>query len=284
MGAPKSIGTWFASRGKRDQVFLASKVVGPGARFPHIRDGKTRLAAKHMEAAVEASLKRLKTDRIDLYQLHWPDRSTNTFGTLGFLPDSEEEVTPLEETIEDLRRLVAGGKVCYVGVCNESVWGTMCLLALSEAGLEPRIVSIQNAYKLLNRTFEDGLAEVACHEDCGLLAYAPAAAGALSGKYLEGARPEGARMTLFPSNRRYFTENGPKAVAAYVDLARKHSLDPVQMATAFVLSRPFTTAAIVGATSLAQLENQIAAAEVTLSKEVLDGIESIHRSYTYPCP
>lgn len=278
------MGTWFESRGKRDSVFLASKVVGPGARFPYIRDGKSRLTARHMEAAVETSLKRLKTDRIDLYQLHWPDRSTNTFGVLGYHPDPEEETTPIEETLEGLERLVASGKVRYVGVSNESAWGTMRFLTGAEAGRGPRIVSIQNAYNLLNRSFEVGLAEVACREDCGLLAYAPAAAGALSGKYLDGARPEGARMTLFPKNRRYFTENGPKATAAYVALAREHGLDPVQMATAFVLSRPFTTAAIVGATSLAQLENQIAAEEITLSQEVLDGIEAIHRSYTYPCP
>ncbi len=278
------IGTWFESRGRRDQVFLASKVVGPGARFPYIRDGKTRLTARFMEEALDASLKRLKTDHIDLYQLHWPDRATNTFGALGYHPDPDEEVTPIEETMVGLERLVASGKVRYLGVSNESAWGTMRYLAEAEAGRGPRIVSIQNAYNLLNRSFEAGLAEVACRENCGLLAYAPAAAGALSGKYLEGARPEGARMTLFPKNRRYFTENGPKATAAYVRLARDHGLDPVQMATAFVLSRPFTTSAIVGATSLAQLENQIDAAQVTLSQEVLDGIEAVHRLYTYPCP
>ncbi len=278
------IGTWFASRGKRDRVFLASKMVGPGDRFPYIRDGKTRLTADHMERAVETSLKRLQTDRIDLYQLHWPDRSTNTFGTLGFEPDPNEESTPIEETLKGLERLVASGKVRYVGVSNETAWGTMRYLMLADAGLGPRIVSIQNPYSLLNRSFETGLAEVACREDCGLLAYAPAAAGALSGKYLDGARPEGARMTLFPTNKRYFTENAQTAVAAYVALAREHGLDPVQMATAYVLSRPFTTAAIVGATSIAQLENQIDAAGVTLTQEVLDGIDAIHRLYTYPCP
>lgn len=278
------IGTWFASRGKRDRVFLASKMVGPGERFPYVRDGKTRLTADHMERAVETSLKRLQTDRIDLYQLHWPDRSTNTFGTLGFEPDPNEEITPIEETLKGLERLVASGKVRYVGVSNETAWGTMRYLMLAEAGLGPRIVSIQNPYNLLNRSFEAGLAEVACREDCGLLAYAPAAAGALSGKYLDGARPDGARMTLFPTNKRYFTENAQMAVAAYVKLAREHGLDPVQMATAYVLSRPFTTSAIVGATSIAQLENQIDAAGVTLTQEVLDGIEAIHRLYTYPCP
>ncbi len=278
------IGTWFASRGRRDRVFLASKMVGPGARFSYIRKGETRLTARFMEEAVEASLKRLQTDVIDLYQLHWPDRHTNTFGQLGFHPDPDEEMTPIEETLKGLERVIASGKVRYVGVSNESAWGTMRYLMLADAGLGPRIVSIQNAYSLLNRSFEAGLAEVACREDCGLLAYAPAAAGALSGKYLAGQFPEGARMSLFRDNKRYFTENAPKAVAAYVALAREHGLDPVQMATAFVLSRPFTTAAIVGATTLAQLENQIDAAGVTLGQEVLDGIEAIHRVYTYPCP
>ncbi len=279
------IGSWFASRGGRDRVFLASKILGPGGeRFHYVRGGKTRHTAAFLEEAVDASLKRLKTDYIDLYQLHWPDRGTNVFGKLGFLPNPDEEITPLEETLAGLQRLVEAGKVRHIGVSNESAWGVMRFMALAEADIGPRMVTIQNAYSLLNRSFETGLAEVAWRENCGLIAYAPVAAGALSGKYLNGARPPGARMTLFPENRRYFTENGPKAVADYVALARRHGLDPVQMATSFVLSRPFTTAAIVGATSLEQLETQIGAAEVELSQDVLDGIEAIHRVYTYPCP
>ncbi len=279
------IGSWFASRGGRDRVFLASKIVGPNpVRFHYVRGGKTRHTAAFLEEAVNASLKRLQTDYIDLYQLHWPDRGTNVFSTLGFEPKPDEEITPLEETLAALQGLVESGKIRHIGVSNETAWGVMRYMALAEAGIGPRMVTIQNAYSLLNRSFETGLAEVAWRENCGLIAYAPAAAGALSGKYLDGARPPGARMTLFPENRRYFTENGPKATADYVALARKHGLDPVQMATSFVLSRPFTTAAIVGATSLEQLENQIGAAEVTLSQEVLDGIEAIHRVYTYPCP
>ncbi|GAB5468927.1 MAG: NADP(H)-dependent aldo-keto reductase [Rhodospirillales bacterium] len=278
------IGSWFASRGGRDRVFLASKVLGPGESYAYARGGKTRHNAFHLTAALEESLRRLRTDRIDLYQLHWPDRSTNFFGKLGFVPDPEEAMTPPEETLRALEDLVASGKVRHVGLSNETAWGAMRFLSLAEQGLGPRVVSIQNAYNLLNRSFEVGLAEVAWRENCGLLAYAPAAAGALSGKYLDGARPPGARMTLFPKNSRYLTTEGHLAVAAYVDLARQNGLDPVQMATAFVLSRPFTTAAIVGATTLAQLETQLGAAEITLSQEVLDGIEAIHRTYTYPCP
>ena len=278
------IGTWFAARGRRDEVVLATKVIGPGRNHPYIRDGKSRLTYPQMAAALEESLRRLQTDYVDLYQLHWPDRSTNTFGKLGFVPDPQEDMTPIEETLEGLQRLVESGKVRQVGVSNETPWGVMRFLALAESGLGPRVVSVQNAYSLLNRTFEAGLAEIAWREDCGLLAYAPAAAGVLSGKYLDGSRPQGSRMAIAPGNKRYFTENGEKATAAYVHLAREHGLDPVQMATAFVLGRPFVTAAIVGATSMAQLENQIGAAETALPQEVLDGIEAIHRTYTYPCP
>ena len=278
------IGSWFASRKRRDKVILATKPVGPGGRFPYVRDGKPRFNRRHLVEAVDSSLRRLRTDYIDLYQLHWPDRSVNSFGTLGFSPDPKEEITPPEETLAVLAELVASGKLRQVGVSNETAWGVMRFLAASDRGEGPRLVSIQNAYSLLNRSFEHNLAEVALREEVGLLAYAPAAAGALSGKYLNGARPPGARITLFPQNTRYFTPAGQEATAAYVALAQQHGLDPVRMATAFVLSRPFVTAAIVGATSLAQLENQFAALETTLSPELLAGIEGFHARHTYPCP
>jgi len=278
------IGTWFASRGKRDKVILATKAVGPGERFKHIRDGAPRHNRKHLVEAVDASLKRLRTDYIDLYQLHWPDRSVNSFGTLGYRPDPKEEMTPLEESLDALAEIVKSGKVRHVGVSNETPWGLMRFLGLAEAGRGPRMVSIQNAYSLLNRTFEQGLAEIAHREDVGLLAYAPAAAGALSGKYLNGARPAGARITLWPQNTRYFTAAGQEATAAYVTLAKQHGLDPVRMATAFVLRQPFVTAAIVGATSIPQLENQLAALDTKLSPELLGEIEAIHARHTYPCP
>jgi aryl-alcohol dehydrogenase-like predicted oxidoreductase len=278
------IGSWFASRKQRDKVIVATKAVGPGERFKHVRDGNPKHNRKHLLEAVDNSLKRLQTDYIDLYQLHWPDRSVNTFGTLGYRPDPKEEMTPIEETLGVLAQIVRSGKVRHIGVSNETPWGLMRYLAMAEAGHGPRMVSIQNPYSLLNRTFEHGLAEIAHREDVGLLAYAPAAAGALSGKYLNGARPAGARITLWPQNTRYFTPAGQEATAAYVALAKEHGLDPVRMATAFVLSRPFVTAAIVGATTLPQLENQLAALDTRLAPEVLAAIETIHARHTYPCP
>jgi aryl-alcohol dehydrogenase-like predicted oxidoreductase len=279
------IGTWIAARGRRDRVVLATKVTGPSDRFPYVRDGGSRLNRAHIEAAVDASLKRLQTDYIDLYQLHWPERDTKPFGPLGYQPGDDGDAVPLEETLDALDRVVRTGKVRHVGVSNETPWGTMRYMALADAGKGPRMVSIQNRYSLLMRAFEVGLAEVAVREQCGLLAYSPMAGGALSGKYLDGAKPPGARATLFPAfATRYFTEQGVKATAAYVDVARKHGLDPGQMALAFVNTRPFVTANIIGATTLEQLDKDIASIDVSLSETVLDEIEAIHDTYTYPCP
>jgi aryl-alcohol dehydrogenase-like predicted oxidoreductase len=278
------IGTWFKSRGSRDKVILATKVVGPGARFAYLRDGKPRLNRRHIEAAVEASLKRLQTDVIDLYQLHWPDRSTNIFGRLGYRHRDDEDSVPLEETLEVLTDLVQAGKLRHIGVSNETPWGLMRFLSLAEQNGAPRMASIQNPYSLLNRSFEVGLAEVAIREDCGLLAYAPLGAGTLTGKYLGGRRPEGARMTLFPDNTRYMGPRAERAVQAYVDLAARHGLDPAQMAIAFVTSRPFLTSTIIGATSMEQLEKDIAAADITLSTDLLEDLESLHEEHTIPCP
>jgi len=278
------IGNWLADRGGRDKTVIATKVTGPGSRFPYMRDGKPRLNRTHITAAIEASLKRLRTDYIDLYQLHWPDRGGGSFGTLGYKHDPQAEETPIAETLAVLDDLVRAGKVRTIGVSNERPWGVMRFLGLAEAGRGPRIVSIQNPYSLLNRSFETSLAEVATRESCSLLAYAPLGAGTLTGKYLNGQRPAGARRTLWPDNLRYQGEHADAAVAAYVDLARASGLDPAQMALAFVLSRPFVTSAIIGATTMAQLRNSIAAAQVTLPPDVLAGIESIHRLHTYPCP
>lgn len=277
------IGNWLEARGKRDKVIIATKIVGPGG-FPYIRGGKTRHRPADIRQAVDTSLQRLKTDYVDLYQLHWPDRTTNTFGRLAFEPSPNEDMTAFEETLEGLAEVVAAGKVRTVGVSNENPWGVMKLIALAEAGLGPRIVSIQNPYSLLNRSFETRLAEIAIREDCGLLAYAPVAAGALTGKYLGGAKPEGARMTLWPENKRYMNESGLAATAAYVGLAERHGLDPAQMAIAFTVSQPFMTSVIIGATKMSQLQNNVPAVDLTLSKEILEEIEDIHRRYTYPCP
>jgi aryl-alcohol dehydrogenase-like predicted oxidoreductase len=278
------IGNWFKSRGKRNKVVLATKVAGPDQRFSYVRDGKPRLNRTHILAAVNASLKRLRTDYIDLYQLHWAERDTNAFGKLGYAPSHDNDGTPLDETLDVLAEVVKSGKTRQVGVSNESAWGTMRYLALAEAGRGPRMASIQNAYSLLNRSFEGGLAEVAAREQCGLLAYSPLAMGALSGKYLNGAEPAGARLTLWKHFKRYLTPPGVAATAAYVKLAGEHGLDPAQMALAFVTSRPFVTANIIGATSMGQLKANIASSEIKLSPAVLDGIEGIHKVYTYPCP
>ena len=277
------IGSWFASRGTRDKVVLATKVVGPG-EFAYIRSGKTRLDRANIEAAVEASLRRRQTDYIDLYQLHWPDRPIRAFGALGYTPGDERDTVPIEETLKVLDDLVTAGKVRAVGLSNETPWGVMRFLGLAESGRGPRMASIQNPYSFLNRSFEARLAEIAMREDCGLLAYAPLGAGTLTGKYLNGAQPEGARLTLFPQNRRYQGPQAEAAIAAYVGLASEHELDPAQMALAYVLSRPFMTAAIIGATTMDQLATNLAAAELKLDQEVLDGIEEIHKTYTYPCP
>ena len=278
------IGNWFKARGKRDKVVLATKVAGPDQRFSYVRDGKPRLNRTHILAAIDASLKRLQTDHVDLYQLHWAERETNAFGKLGYAPSNDDHGTPLAETLEVLAEVVKSGKARQVGVSNESAWGTMHYLALAEAGRGPRMASIQNAYSLLNRSFEVGLAEVAAREQCGLLAYSPLGMGALSGKYLNGAQPAGARLTLYQHFKRYLTPPGVAATAAYVKLAREHGLDPAQMALAFITSRPFVTANIIGATTMEQLKSNIASSDTRLSQAVLDGIDAIHKVYTYPCP
>ncbi|MCZ4281041.1 NADP(H)-dependent aldo-keto reductase [Kiloniella laminariae] len=278
------IGNWFQNRKKRDQIVLASKVAGPSPAQTYIRGEIARFNRKHITAALDNSLKRLKTDYIDLYQLHWPDRNVNIFGQLGFDHRNEEMITQPEETLAVLDDLVKAGKIRHVGISNETPWGTMEFLRLAGEGKGPRMVSIQNPYSFLNRSFEVGLAEIAIREDIGLLAYAPLAAGVLTGKYLGGARPEGARISLFPDNKRYMGQRAEAAVQDYVSLADKYRLDPAQMALAYVRSRPFVTAPIIGATKMAQLKTNIASAEITLSDEVLAEIEALGRRHTIPCP
>ena len=196
------IGSWLAGRGGRDRIVLATKVAGPDPRLTYVRDGRLRLDRRNIEAALDASLARLRTDYVDLYQLHWPDRRTNVFGRLGYDGPADDGGTPVEETLAALGDLVRAGKVRHVGLSNETAWGTMRHLAMAEAGRGPRMVSVQNPYSLLNRSFEVGLAEVAAREQCGLLAYSPLGMGVLSGKYLDGAAPAGARLTRFGHFRR----------------------------------------------------------------------------------
>ncbi|TWE02888.1 aryl-alcohol dehydrogenase-like predicted oxidoreductase [Pseudomonas sp. AG1028] len=277
------IGEYFKQRGDRADWILASKVAGPGNGITHIRDGQLKHNRQHIVAALDASLKRLQTDWIDLYQLHWPERPTNFFGQLGY-QHQESDSTPIEEILEALDEQVKAGKIRHIGLSNETPWGTMKLLQLAEARGMSRVVSVQNPYNLLNRSYEVGMAEVSIREQCGLLAYSPMAFGMLSGKYENGARPANARLSLFERFQRY---NAPETVAAcsrYVALAREHGLDPAQMALAFVTSRQFVTSNIIGATSLEQLEANLTSSELTLSDDVLKGIEAIHKAQPNPAP
>ena len=278
------IGNWLAKRGNRDKVVLATKVLGRSDSLTYMRDGHACLDRKNIEAAVTDSLQRLQTDYIDLYQLHWPDRQTNCFGQLGYAAAAEEHTVPIGETLQVLGDLVAAGKVRCIGLSNETPWGVMTFLKLAEQLDLPRVVSIQNPYNLLNRTFEIGLAEIAHREDVGLLPYSPMAFGVLSGKYLNNARPAGARLTLFKRFSRYTNPMGIKATKAYVALAREHGLDPAQMALAFVTHRPFVTSNIIGATSLEQLRANLGSADLEPSQAVLEGIEAIHTKHPNPCP
>jgi aryl-alcohol dehydrogenase-like predicted oxidoreductase len=278
------IGRWLAARGGRDRLILATKVAGPGDWLPHIRGGKNRLDAANIEQALNNSLRRLGTDYVDLYQLHWPDRETNFFGKLGYEHPTEDASVPLLETLQALDRLVKSGKVRHIGLSNETPWGTMRFLELAERHGLPRMVSIQNPYNLLNRSFEIGLAEIALREHCGLLAYSPLAFGALSGKYLGGRRPPTGRLTLFSRFTRYSNAEAISATAEYVAVAEKHGLDPAQMALAFVTSRPFTTSNIIGATTLEQLDQNLASADLKLSDEVLHDIDAVHTRQPNPSP
>lgn len=276
------LGNWLKARGRREDLVIASKVTGPGD-MDYIRGGP-RLSREHILQAADDSLRRLQTDYIDLYQVHWPERRSNFFGKLGFRPGNEEGAVPMEETLSALDELVKAGKVRHVGLSNESPWGTMRYLQLSEQHGWPRPVSVQNPYNLLNRSFEVGMAEVAWREQTGLLAYSPLAFGVLSGKYLDGQKPAGARLSLYQRFARYNSEQASEATAAYVDLALAHDLTPAQMALAYINSRPFVTSNIIGATRLEQLSENIASADIHLSDELLEGIEALHQRYTYPCP
>jgi aryl-alcohol dehydrogenase-like predicted oxidoreductase len=285
------IGTWLARQpSRRDQMVLATKAAGPSrtpTRPAHIRDGRLSFNATNLTEAVNDSLRRLQTDYIDLYQLHWPDRSTNCFGQMGYEHVDGEETVSIEETLDALGLLVQAGKIRQIGVSNETPWGVARFLqaaAHQSHAHRPRIVSIQNPYSLVNRIFEIGLAEFSSRDGVGLLAYSPLAFGWLSGKYLDGARPAGARITLFERFTRYNSPSTQAAVGEYVDLFRRHGIDPAQGALAYVNSRPFLTSNIIGATSLEQLEANIASIELELPTEVIAGIESIHQRMPNPAP
>jgi len=279
------IGNWLRKSGNRNRIILASKIAGPGPGWvDHIRNGRTHFNRRHLEAALDASLQRLQTDCIDLYQLHWPERDTNFFGKLGFTPGEQDDFTPVAETLKVLDDFIKAGKIRHIGLSNETPWGIMRFLQTAETQGLPRIVSVQNPYSLLNRSYEVGCAEVSWREHCGLLAYSPLGFGVLSGKYLNGARPDGARLTLFPDYTRYSSPSAYAATARYAALARRHDLDCAQMALAFVNSRRFLTSTIVGATSLEQLRSNIASIGLELPGEVLEEIQAIHEAHPNPSP
>ena len=282
-GTESIIGRYFKARGNRAEWILASKIAGPGNGIDYIRDGQLKHNRAHLTAALDASLKRLQTDYLDLYQLHWPERRTNYFGQLGYR-HQEQDFTPLEEVLEALDELVRAGKIRQVGLSNETPWGTMRFLQLAESRGWPRMVSIQNPYNLLNRTFEVGLAEIAAREQCGLLAYSPLAFGMLSGKYENGARPAGARITEFSRFTRYTNPQAQAACSAYVSLARERGLDPAQMALAFVNAQPFVTSNIIGATNLEQLQRNLDSVALQADSELLKAIDDIHRQQPNPAP
>ena len=280
------IGNWLKKTGKRQDIVLATKVAGPAEGWlPHIRNEATRrLDRANIEAAIDGSLQRLQTDYVDLYQLHWPDRKTNFFGQLGYQHVYDDEFVAVEETLSVLKDLVDAGKVRYVGLSNETPWGVMKFIEVAERLGLPRVVSVQNPYSLLNRSFEVGLAEVAMREQVGLLAYSPLGFGVLSGKYLNGQQPEGARITRWPDYDRYTNPQAQAATEAYVELARNDGMDPAQMALAYVNSREFVTANIIGATTMEQLKANIASIGVNISCDTLEEIEHIHKRYPYPSP
>lgn len=283
------IGSWFKARGNRDKIILASKVCGRGGNT-WFRDDKspTRLTRKQIFEAVEKSLQRLGTDYIDLYQLHFPERpmpwgsNPTRFDASAYKPADDE--TSIPEQLDAFAELVKAGKIRHLGLSNESAWGTMRFVTDSEVRGTPRVQSIQNAYNLLNRTFETALAEVALHEQVGLLAYSPLGQGFLTGKYLDGARPAGARTTLFDRGQRYQTAGAEEAIKLYIAVAREAGLDPAQMALAFVNSRSFVTSNIIGATSMEQLKTDIASVDVTLPADIVAAIDAVHQRVGNPCP
>ena len=287
-GATETIlGNWIAQRGKRDQLFIASKIAGPSQGGSHIRDGKTRFNAADIGSVIDGSLKRLQTDYIDLYQLHWPQRPTNFFGKLGYgntEAQNTDEITALEETLTALSHEIKNGRIRYIGLSNETPWGTLKFLHLAEKlGLE-KFVSVQNPYNLLNRTYEIGMSEIAYHENVGLLAYSPLAFGYLTGKFRHGARPANTRISLYSRFSRYSNPQSEWATEQYAQLAEQHDLTLTQLSLAFIKQQFFVNSTIIGATNLNQLKENIQAFEIELSTDVLEGIEAIHRQQPNPAP
>ena len=286
------IGDWSKMKKNRDKIIIGTKVAsnhptGIGAtKLAWIRGGgdALRFDKENINKAIDGSLKRLKTDYIDVYQLHWPERKVGMFGQLDFEYDPKDYWTPMEEVLENLESLIKSGKVRYVGLSNETPWGILNFLRISDQKKLPRMMSVQNCYNLLNRVFDIANSEVSIREQCGLLAYSPLAGGRLSGKYIGGNRPKNCRYTMWPGRfSRHLTSRGELAVTKYVNLAKKYNFHPCAFSNAFVISRPFVTSSLVGATSVENLQETISSIDIKLSDEILKEIEKIHLSDPNPC-
>ena len=279
------VGRWLADRGARDKITLATKVVGRST-FPWIRDGgEARLTGPQIRAALERSLRNLRTDHIDLYQTHWPDRTVQVFGAglSGYKHFSDAGV-PFEETLGALGDLRKEGKIRFIGVSNETAWGVSKMLRVADDDDAPRIASIQNGYNLLNRTFETGLAEIAIEENVGLLAYSPIAQGVLTGKYLDGVSPAGSRGAMFGRLDRYKTPSADKAIRDYAAIADRFGVDRAAFAMQFVTTRPFVTSNIFGANGLDQLQTVLGSTEIRWTDEMEAAVNAVHAACPNPCP
>ena len=283
------IGNWFKEKKNRDKIILASKIASKGdpGDINWIREGSDKLNfnKKNMNEAIDGSLKRLQTDYIDLYQLHWPERKVPKFGVLDFKHDPfDDDWVQVEEVLDNLNQLVKSGKVRYVGLSNETPWGVMKFLQIAKEKKLPRMMSIQNVYSLVNRVFDIANSEVSIRENCGLLAYSPLAGGRLSGKYLDNQNPKNARYTIWPKRfSRHHTKRGELAIKSYVNLAKKYNISPSIFANSFVNDRPFVTSNIIGATNMDQLKENINSIDFKLTDEMLKEIEEIHLSDPNPC-
>lgn len=277
------IGNWFTKTGNRDKVVLATKIAGPGDYTAHIRTNG--FSKEALINAVDQSLKRLQTDYIDLYQLHWPERNTNTFGVRDYKHNVDDKwLDNFNAILHILDGIIKSGKIRHVGISNEKAWGAMRYLEESKTNNLPRMITIQNAYSLLNRVFEGDTAEIAIREELGLLAYSPMAFGVLSGKYLTGRASENSRLKLFPRFARYSSEQSTEATKHYLQIANDHNMSLAQMSLAFVNQQPFVTSNIIGATSLTQLEENISSININLDIEVLNAINQVHDKIPNPAP
>jgi len=276
------IGSWLKDQ-PRDKLIIASKIAGPARGFGWIRNGP-RIDRENIHAAIDASLRRLQTDYLDLYQIHWPDRYVPMFGATSYDVSQEQDSTPIAEQLEIFGELVQAGKIRYLGISNETPWGVSEFARCAEQLKLPKIASIQNAYHLLNRTFESGLAETCHHNNVGLLAYSPLAFGWLTGKYHADAQADG-RISLFPGfGQRYNKTNVPPATAEYLRIAQEAGLTPTQLALAFVRTRWFTSSVILGATTLDQLKENLDCADIVLTPDTIQQIEAVHQRFPNPAP